>query len=123
LGGDVEGHDGICPGAIGGRSTDDGGLPSGNVDPELGAEVTEKLLPAPSDTVGEVKFTVAPPAPVASTVISGGWDAVQSRRPGKKFRGVVTSALVARRDKLNGADPGRSDGDRVAPDSAFAPYW
>lgn len=68
-------------------------LPSGNVDPELGAEVTEKLLPAPSDTVGGVKFTVAPPASVASTVISGGWDAVKVVGPTKKFRGVVLVLL------------------------------
>src|SRR5882672_3939058 len=62
-------------------------LPSGKVDPELGTQVTEKLLPVPSDAVGEVKFTVAPPAPVASTVISGGWEAFKVVGPAKKLRG------------------------------------
>src|SRR3954471_19212782 len=71
--------------------------PTGKVDPELGLQVTGRFIALPSVTVGVVKSTAAPPVPVASVVISGGWDAIIFDEASKKLRGavVVPWSLVA----------------------------
>jgi hypothetical protein len=69
----------------------------GKVEPDAGLQLTERLLPLRSVTVGEVKLTTAPLGPVASVTMSGGWVAVNVDGA-KKFSGLVVvpgSAVVA----------------------------